>query len=606
MIAEIWRLIPRTFRDPANVALVLSFLLVGFALSLIVWNVSRGLDLTDESWIIALLSENKVTAGEPWGFQHIAQPLWVLLGGSVIGGRIGRILLYQGAIVLATWAISRFGMACGVHQTRRSVAIVFVAAQAAALNGWAYWPRTFGYNEFAAFFVTAGVSLVLVLTASFLLHGTLSLRRRVVSASALGVVAALLILTKATSGLSLALGVVVVLAVLPGALSLLGAFAAAGIVTGGLAWLLGFPMQNYVSAVFRMATDPIYAASFARPPGMLQANLNDLFVTAIHFLPALLTIVALVGVAVVGTRLEIPRLALNITTMGLLGMYATAVWSFDTSVGLLQKTSTLGLQLGVFALGALLAWRWSTPAGDPSLSRRTIVTVLAVLAIFATPFISSIGTNGQLTYHITLNHTLWGAVSGLAVVALLSAIGDNPVRRAIAAGAVVVVAFLGMRGVFIDRDSPYRNVAYAQQTESFTSANPLFAGLKLPRETANAFEDLERIGEGFAATPVIAPTSPGALLVFNGTSFASPWTERFWPGSYGTIAARCDRVGSPDALVVIQPSSVTTDTDDYSLMTEALLRGCGIVFPEDFDLVESTRPDVDGQRYTVWSLRSNP
>ncbi|WP_439565931.1 hypothetical protein [Microcella sp.] len=595
-----WARLP--LRDPLTYGLVAAAILVGAGLVVILTNIPRGLDLTDESWILVLVSQNQLTPGEPWGFQHIAHPLWNLLGESIIGARVGRFLLYQSAVALATWSVTLLGRALGIRLSRTSIAIVFISAQAAALNAWAYWPRAFGYNEFAAFFSTAGVSLVVAVIATQLLNGSLSRRQRLLYGASLGVLAGLLLLTKLTSGVVLALGVIVALAILPRALQLIGTFVLAALATVGGAWLLGYPLGNYVSSAVRMATDAAYAASFARPPGLLQANIRELLATAVDVLPALLLIVALLGAALLGDRLGVPRFARNLTSIGLLGLYATAVSAFDTGENLVEKTGVLGLHIGVFAAGALLAWRWSQHSTSAGNSRRTLLIVVAALAILVTPFISSVGTNNPLILHITYNQTIWGAACGLGIVVLVTAMGTQPVRRAVAAGALVVVALLGMMGVLLDQRSPYRQVAYAEQTEPTRSDNPLLSGLRLPPETVAAFVDLERIGAEFANTPVIAPGSPGSILVFNNVSFASPFTEAFWPGSYGTVAAECQRNGSPDDLVVILPSWVTEDTRDYELLVDALSQGCGIAFPEDFVFVDSTREDVAGIQYPVWSL----
>ena len=50
----------------------------------IVWTLRRGFDWTDEAFVYNLVASNRETIGEPWGFQHLLHPLYVLTGQSVL------------------------------------------------------------------------------------------------------------------------------------------------------------------------------------------------------------------------------------------------------------------------------------------------------------------------------------------------------------------------------------------------------------------------------------------------------------------------------------------------------------------------------------------
>ena len=46
----------------------------------IVWLLPRGFDWTDESFIMSMTASDRIAVGEPWGFQHLLNPLYRLTG----------------------------------------------------------------------------------------------------------------------------------------------------------------------------------------------------------------------------------------------------------------------------------------------------------------------------------------------------------------------------------------------------------------------------------------------------------------------------------------------------------------------------------------------
>lgn len=592
-------------KDPVNYLLLLTAIILAIGLGFILGNVSKGLDWTDEAWITTLLSTNQVTDGEPWGFQHVAQPIWQLFGASVVGARIARFVLYQLAVVIATYAIYTWAKSMGVKPIKQNLVIIGLSAEISMLLAWIYWPRNLGYTDLVAFFTTVCISAVLILISKVRTFGKLSRIQSWVFPISLGFLTALALLTKATSGAILAVGVLIVLLLLPviRKVWILLLFVISTSASILLAWIIGFPISNYVHSIILMSTDANYASSFAHPPWLLDYAVSDLTSTAVSLVPEFL--LALGGCAFIWgfAKKKDGRLFTNLGSFFFLVAAALVVWNVSKAEGVLGKVGTLGQAIGFIALSSILVYSWTRKPLDLEKWQSKLSVLIGGIAIGIAPLISSIGTNGKLSWHITFNEVIWGASFGLGISLLLIALQEFKIKRLFVVALVPLFALIVVKGQSVDSLAPYRITNYQLQTESLNSKKPVLSGLSVTPKTKSAMNWIEETGSDYSSWPVVSPASPGALLLFNNRSFASPWNEDFWPGSFDTIARKCQSDGIPKKLIVILPSSVAKGSGNYTLMENALLNGCGISFPNNFTYVGESPEDDNGIRYSVWKFQ---
>jgi len=113
------------YRDRSGVSVsrsrTLRILTLGFMAAIVLvtylaigWTLRRGFDWTDESFVYAMIASNREAIGEPWGFQHLLHPLYVLTGQSVLAFRVirlaGYLLLSAGLVWTARFVTRRIGV----------------------------------------------------------------------------------------------------------------------------------------------------------------------------------------------------------------------------------------------------------------------------------------------------------------------------------------------------------------------------------------------------------------------------------------------------------------------------------------------------------------
>jgi hypothetical protein len=158
--------VPSSRRTVADLARILT---LGF-LSLVVllgygaigWTLRRGFDWTDESFVDAMIASNREAFGEPWGFQHVLHPLYVMTGQSVLGFRILRLLGYLLLSVALVWSARFVARRIGLSISRSGWLFILLIGQVGTFIAWSYPPRYLGYNELAAWLAQGGVALILV------------------------------------------------------------------------------------------------------------------------------------------------------------------------------------------------------------------------------------------------------------------------------------------------------------------------------------------------------------------------------------------------------------------------------------------------------------
>lgn len=575
------------------------------AYSIIVWTLPRGFDWTDEAFVDSMIASNRVAIGEPWGFQHLLNPLYVLTGESVLALRVlrlgGYVLLTVALVMCARTVMHKIGITIG----RSGWLFVFVLAQVGTFTAWSYPPRYLSQNELSSWFSQAGIALALL---SLAWGVSAAADQRAVRALwaiwvGLGVVTALLVFTKVTSGAVFAVVLAAVFVVPNPYLRRWKQLTAAGsgaAVVLLVLWLSGYPAGSYLRGALSLFFDPSAQAAFDHPiSAIVVLYRHSLLATGSTLLPVLLlftlTIASLRRATAQNGSKETHRLAWVFGAFFLFALLAlpkTNVWDhLGALVVFLGLAGIVGLALhggeGVTMLGSAM--------------HRTLSVVIGGLAIVSAPLISSVGTNNSLTGQLLFAATLWAVVLGVALVLVSErAVALRGSAQVLPALIACVVLLTSAQAVKASADTPYRTTSLWSQNTP-TSA-PEFRGVLLTKADAEWMDWMSATGDSLhaAGVPAIAITSPGALYAFNHSGYANPRVDYRLPVSVASIESACE-TDPPHDLFVLQPGTSSPE-DPSTIGTVKRLAACGISFPHDFVAV-ARRDSADPARaMTIWRL----
>ena len=573
----------------------------------IVWLLPRGFDWTDESFIMSMTASDRIAVGEPWGFQHLLNPLYRLTGESVLAFRVLRLVGYvavsAAVVLLASAALHRIGVTIG----RAGWALVVVFSQVGTFIAWSYPPRYLSHNELASWFSQVGVALILLSLA----WGTSHADRRSAKAMwtiwlTLGATTTVLVFAKVTSGVAFAAVLAVVLLVPNNQLRLWQRVVGAAGGGGGallLLWLLGAPIGPFFRNVIAVATDGSAQAAFGHPLSALVPYYIDSMLTTWNVVLTALVLFTL-SMAPLLRRVQMDPSRTR------LGGWDRLVWIFAallavTLVALPRADPWLYAGYLAVFMGAAALIGFALACGDDDAMsgsgfRRVATVVVAGGALVSAPVIASVGTNVALAGHFMFSATLWATALGIALVLL----GEGARRlgtpaRAVPALIALVLVLLATAGVEKSARQPYRMEALESQ-QTPTSV-PELRGLLLTESEAEWIDWVAEAGESLGAdgVPAIAISSPGALYAFNHSGYANPWTDAMWPASFSALQVACAE--PPPDLFVLQPG--TSNPDDPSTVgTVASLAACGINFPNDFEMVDEYRSTEPERAMAIWRL----
>ena len=599
----------RATRSQALRLLPLGFMTVTAAVTyaIIVWTLPRGFDWTDEAFVDSMIASNRIAIGEPWGFQHLLNPLYVLTGESVLALRVlrlgGYVLLSVALVVCARAILHRIGIAIG----RSSWLFIFVLAQVGTFTAWSYPPRYLSQNELSSWFSQVGIALAL-LSLAWGVSGEAGQRAtRALWAIwvGLGAVAALLVFTKVTSGAVFAVVLAAVLLVPNPQLrrwtrtTAAGAGAAAVLL---MLWVSDYPVGSYVHGALSLFLNPSAQAAFDHPiSAIVVLYRHSLLATGSTLLPVLLlftlTIASLRRATAQDGSRDAHRLAWvfgAFLLFALLALPKASVWDY---LGALVVFSGLAGVVGLALHGGEGA------ALHGSTAHRVLSVAAGGLAVVSAPLVSTVGTNNSLTGQFLFAATLWAVVLGVALVLI------SERAAALRGGAQVLpaligcaVLLMGAQAVKTSADAPYRTTSLWSQNTP-TSA-PAFRGILLTKADAEWMNWMSSAGDSMhaAGVPAIAISSPGALYAFNQSGYANPRVDYRLPVSVASIESAC-KTDPPHDLFVLQPGTSFPD-DPSTIGTVKSLAACGISFPHDFVAVAQRKSADPARALTIWRLDS--
>lgn len=596
---------------------VLAAAVVAAALAAIVWALPRGFDVTDEGWLYTLLTNDRVTVGEAWGFHHLLHPVFEMLGSSVLAFRWLRIAVYV-LLGLALAAVAhRVAAILGWRLPVVAWALIVVASQLGTLMAFSYPPRYVSYNELAAWLAQLGAAALLLALAGAV--GGASRRSSVLLWVAVGGVTVLLVAAKFSASIALLVLVVAVLVVarrpLP-ALARLGATALGALLATVVLAIARFPFAEYAGNVVGLLTDREAQDAYAHPASELLVEyvevLRDDLVAMI--VPLIVAAVLLLALRVGGRTIDGAGRGRAVLVVALLAPIALAAALLLRPAA--RPSDEIGgtlLVLAVAAAAAVAAALGSAPRSTDAegasrgLGRWQSVVAVAVVAL--APFAAAAGTNNDLTGQLLYGASLWAVALAFGLAILAERAGRRvPAARLVAPlaiGVMLVQGGLHVRGEITEH--PYRIAPYAQQTEPATT--PPLDGLLLEPEAAAWAGWLAESGETLDAedVPTIAISSPAALLLFNASDYASPWVAVNWGVSFLSIERGCAD-GAPERLLVLEPEQLAADPERAAETRDRFIdaiAACGLDYPADFEVVDARESDDPRWAITVREYRSD-
>lgn len=587
-------------------------MVVVVTLAAITWALRKGFDTSDEAWVYSLIQSNRITDGEVWGFQHLLHPIFSFTGESVLVFRVLRLLGYLVVSLVLVAVAKTVSGKLGIVLPRTAWVVVLSFAQVGTFLAFAYPPRYISYNELSSWLSQIGIAIMILLLAQRLPSTSPPAGQRWAWTlwTALGVILGLLVFAKVTSAvLFTGLGLIILLT--PGTglrlwQRLVGVMLGLAS-TVALCAMAGFPLATYVESVLTLALDREAQTALDHPVDeLLEVYRLSLTETLTTLAPALILLI--ISSSLIALRIswmergrEWPS-SLTGTVLLSAGLAMLTLFARPTPQSPFAELGTLAVFVGCAAVVtfATLPYR---PRKDPLSRRRLGWTVgIGSLFVLSTPFIGAIGTNNPIAGQLIYASTMWAVVLGTGMMALHQQLRRGIMLRQVPLAilfSTLLLASLHVRGEIVEH--PYRTAPYAQQGTQTTA--PYLGSIRLTAAEASWADWMSnqsaRLGADHA--PTVALSSPGALLLFNNSSFTSPWIDSFWSISFDAIARSC-AAGSPDTLFVIQPGSVAFDSPTAQGATAALDDACGIDFPADFTIA-SRYPSADSRlNTTIWRL----
>jgi hypothetical protein len=580
-------------------------LIVMATMAAILYNLRRGFDSTDESFIYTMIASNRVSLGEAWGFQHLLNPLYEMLGESVLAFRFLRLAGYGLLSVAVVAGLRTVASAFGMKLSWGRWLIVLFVAQIGTFAAWSYPPRYLSYNELASWFSQSGGILILVSLAGASRRLPLKQRSFWALWIAIGMITGLLVFAKVTAGVLFALVVVIVIFVPNPKFGLRKRLMAA--VGGGSVMLFlllasRYPITEYFRNVLSLLFDKSAQDDYDHPLSEMVETYRVSFLQSFGAIsPALVALVAVAvlfairlrrGDGVSGSTI-IDRAAwvcVVLFALGILALPQDTVWS------------DLGAYVLLVGCAALVTITFlPTCPGLADAGPRTIQVSYAsgALVLVSVPFMSAIGTNNGITGQLVFSLTLWSGVLGFGLVSAWVAADRFPAVRGIPPVLLIVflsVSALGVRGDIVAH--PYRTELYALQG---TQTNlPQLRGILLTESQASRVNWLNQQGIRLGARdiPALAISAPGDLFAFNRSGFANPWVDDMWPVSYTSVRHGCETAFAGE-LIVLDSGSLGPEASAWRRVRESL-HSCGLSFPEDFSLAaERKMPDPD-EGIRIW------
>ena len=548
------------------------------ALLLLIWNIDRGFDLTDESFLLYLYRHPGAFQDRLY-WQHFGV-VSTLLPASLDHVITYRIIKLAGllamsgmfAIVLHRW-IARRHDGLADHGLHPVVLVHFLAL--GAFLAYCHGSQTLSYNDFTTFcLLAAAIALIAI---DLCPPGFNDARWNFLFSSVAGAILVPQFFAKWPAGVLLAVFILAFSSLLAAgrwralAISIAGAVCGAALMAflttdAGVGRL--FSLANLFAAI----NDPSGRSDHRGPAELLL----QYAATSIQRLIDLLRDPAAAAVLI----LPVATLVVRAATRGTRAQGAwTTVLAVASLVALVVFAATIALRGGdgvvwfdrfriadlqtFLVLFAFAGACCCVPFLPDTMSRRSAVMFLAVVALIALlPAVGAIGTNNALlTQFIRHMAPLFAALAMLTML-----LGFAGRWRPFAPVVCAVVAVLSTAQLFVTLlYHPYRLARPGTEQTVVLAEPPHMRGLKVDAPTADfvrtLLADSQRAVGLTAGVPVLALfDSPGALYILDAIAVGHPW---HLPGNAAMDKATCDRVKA-DPLTSARLRMIVLDRDQLS------------------------------------------
>lgn len=597
---------------------VLLPLMLGSALSIVcaylTWSLPRGFDWTDEAWAYSLIASDRVSIDEPWGFQHLLHPVFEVFGESVLAFRWLRLVAYILVGVAASSAVHTALRSVDVHLRRDQIFVLYGAAQFGTIVAFSYPPRYVSYNELAAWITQLLAILMILRTVYLRQQRDYRLRiRGLALAIVLGLLLSLLFFAKVTSFVPAAIVLSLVMlgssANLSESIKQLLVVATSAVGSAVAFVFAGYPARSYLGNLQRVFFDSELQLYLGHPIGEILETYYDSIIRASGWaitvlLAGLLPLVALSGWhrRAGGTG---PRGASLASAFAICGALVVAFLMPQES----NWTLLGGVLVSVLVLAIVLASAvYAQRNRDDERPRHGKSILWLGVAVVCLPLSSAVGTNNPITGQMVFASTLWITIAmGLLFTYRFmypTNAGSSSASLRYFSSVFAVLGIVILYAFGVEMAGPqYRVKQYSSQT-SETSATYISGLLLEPAEAEWAdWVSGKAVALNASGVPTVSINSPGALLVFNNSGFASPWITPFGPVSTVSIGHACIQLGrQPSSFFVIQDGDIEFKSRfQQSIQTQ--LGQCGIRFPSDFKVVASRPSAISDSTTVIWGLK---
>ena len=555
---------------------------------------TKGFDITDEGYYILSYRDWDTNLRTFTGSQYVYGPIFDLVGQSVPGLRLVRLLSVLAAHSAFAWGfvtwLQRQPVGADLSKGWRWASGLAIVASGGVVYGWL--PLSPGYND-----VSVLGSLVLMACVLRLARGCQMYRRvPLLPMVAMGPFIVAIMLAKSVAGLpSVAFVLLVAIAVWLQTRSSRGLVAGTVLVTSIAVSLatVNFvvmpfsrmlpPMQTVNALVAAGTNSPLrliemYASSSAQLVWnaamvlLIPLALVAVGAAALHIGRRRVGLALLVAASPVGLLLASPERG------GLPPAGANSVFRYASAL-----TAMALLVLALLAAGTLTTRQRRARGASRGGATGVVVTAVALL-----PAVQALGTGNEL-YVMAVNQiACWVALMVMAAVA----VRERPALLAAVlpatAAMVVVAGGTGVDGLLVH---PYRTDAYQAATQAIAGTGAL-AGLEVSPQRAQGFNSLLA-----AASP--GGTAPGVVLAFDEMPGLVLLLDARTPGEAWYSATDHDRTaaGIRSSCAMLQDPNNTPPTVLFNRVPaasdRAALAACGIVLTADPTKVQLVgQPDV--------------
>lgn len=592
-------------------SLSLLFLLASFAIT--IFGVFHSFDWTDEAWAYSLIASGRVSPGEPWAYQYLLHPIFLIFGESIIAFRLMRLILFVLLALFGGYVATRILKLHNFELSFDSKFMIYVSGQIGTILLWSWQPRGFAYNELASLiFQLIFFLFALIYVFSRENNKQFDRHKPVMLYSVwfvCGVLVGLLYFAKfVTSFLAL-----LILFSAPFFLLISEKFSSffsgfMGVITGLLIpVLMGAPIVLYTHGVLQNIFDERIRAANGHSESLIDMYLSNFQEVLIQYLPfafAIFLALYWINTARQDTNSTLWRARL-IPSIGISGILI-----YFSSFILLQGfgpsgTGAFALTLVFGSLGILVSLviqNRSDSMNKVGAPGRLSIVFLILLAIMS-PFLVALGTNNPLMDHVAFESTIWCVLFGSVLVIYLDSLVSLKSKLYLFPALVVFIAILMTLFLsLMNARNPYRAASF-KVTNSTIEHVHFFEGLHVTAEESRWINWLSQTSKELNAqdVPTLSLNSPAALLAFNNSAFASPWLTSIAPASYETMKPSCSN-GPPRDLYILQPHT-EMNLESLKLFKSSLKTNCGLDFPQQFDLVR-TFDSVDTRfGLGIWKLK---